>query len=254
MKKLIFALLCVSLVSCKKDKNDPDPAKVSTEISSMDFDGQTNYTYTWNNGNITALHSTIPVIDFNVSESNSYLIYTDGSTIDTVGKLNSDGNLYVTYGHSVNGSIETWDTTSITYNSNKIITGTTSKKRVVNHSGPTTVNTQYSASYTIVNDVTTAYSYTSTDPSDLSGSGTIQYCDTTDVVGIFNAIDLYKGIPIESHAFAFASAFGSYTGYLGKQFPRLLKSIDSKSYTYVLENDRVKTVTDNNGFYRTFSY
>lgn len=260
MKNLLFlTLLCVALLSCKKENNDPENfVTEGNQIKSME-DPDDTYAYTWLNGRISKIQMNGVLtgnVYFNVT--NSYLIQTSdlNNNIDTIGKVNVVGDLQEVYYH--NGSI--FDTIKLFYDANRLVTMAQSIAVDTDYVTPTnTTRKKLIVTYTIVGGLPIGYTYTSTSSVDPSGSGSYQYTDTIDQVGIYNVLEFGNIANSLSSGGAFLkmTQWGSYLGYLGKQLPKLPKSDGQSTYTYALLNNKPSQVIQHIGsspITRSFHY
>lgn len=248
---LFIVLLFLITCGCKKDASHTTSPSVNYQINQITITSNYKINNTWINGKITSYSidtgGTSPMV-ININTVNSYLMVTSAGITDTIGKLNSNGDLNEIYGYADYGTGgKAWDTMTIVYNVDRRIISTQSKTMYIPTSGPTVYHT-YNMNYTIVGDLTTGYTFTTDDPLfTASSSGTLSYYDTIDNVGIFNVIDFNIGVGAYSEAhlnLANLNMAEFYNGYLGKQLPKLVNKVISKpsgytvtqSFTYSMDN------------------
>jgi len=247
MKTGLFIAL-VLLMGCGTSK-DSDPAPINSNISywikQINYNNEFTVMCTTDQGRITTCSidtggSTPLVININIV--NSYLItsYQDHPEYDdTIGRVNSYGDLYEIYGYdgnTPNTGDRTWDTTTITYNVNRIIVATDSKIKCMPVSGPI-VNYHLGTNYSVIGNLTVGYNYTNYNEGSGSGSysGTFTYYDTLDQVGIYNAMNFIVGYNIYNVALGnmmtSLNIAQMFKGYFGRQFPKLIKKRDYHLFT-----------------------
>lgn len=270
---LIFLLLCVAFMACKKHNTDPPPdaGSVSYKIkTATTLDDSTSFTYTWEGAWCSKIiYHSLSSSDDNGSGTftinNSYLIgISTGNVggIDTMGMIDVNGNfttLYSTYDTSFLEPNWTpiavyWDTTYLTYNSNQQIS---SAKRIHVSKDLTSnviTNDIYNITYTYVNDLPILYSYTSNSTDEYAnGSGTISYYDTVDVVGFRTVLDII--IP-SAEGYIFGGLItpleSEVIGRLGKPIPKLFKqqiittpyTTAEQKWSYILDSQG-RVISDN---------